>query len=70
MRFIFNLCDRVAVLVQGEKLIEGTPTSSRATNASIAAYLGEPIRGRPEAEVADAVAAAEARGTTEQENDR
>ena len=24
MRFIFNLCDRVAVLVQGEKLVEGT----------------------------------------------
>ena len=23
MRFIFNLCDRVAVLVQGEKLVEG-----------------------------------------------
>ena len=25
MRFVFGLCERIAVLVQGEKLVEGTP---------------------------------------------
>ena len=41
MRFIFSLCDRVAVLVQGKKLLEGTPAevqhdpgSSRPTSAT------------------------------------
>ena len=40
MRFIFNLCDRVAVLVQGEKLVEGTPAVVQADERVIAAYLG------------------------------
>ncbi|MBS2962687.1 ABC transporter ATP-binding protein [Actinocrinis puniceicyclus] len=42
MRFIFGLCDRVAVLVQGRKLVEGTPQVVRADERVIAAYLGTP----------------------------
>jgi branched-chain amino acid transport system ATP-binding protein len=80
MRFIFNLCDRVAVLVQGEKLVEGTSDVVQQDERVIAAYLGEPFEGAPadaadaavEAEaVVEAEAAAEAEAdTTEQENDR
>ena len=40
MRFIFNLCDRVACLVQGQKLVEGTPQEVQADDRVIAAYLG------------------------------
>jgi branched-chain amino acid transport system ATP-binding protein len=47
MRFIFNLCDRVAVLVQGEKLVEGTSEVVQADERVIAAYLGEPFEGDP-----------------------
>jgi branched-chain amino acid transport system ATP-binding protein len=43
MRFIFNLCDRVAVLVQGEKLVEGTPEVVQSDERVVAAYLGEPF---------------------------
>ncbi|MGW7333324.1 ABC transporter ATP-binding protein, partial [Streptomyces sp. NPDC054840] len=43
MRFIFNLCDRVACLVQGEKLIEGTASEVQGDERVIAAYLGEPF---------------------------
>ncbi|MEU5794176.1 ABC transporter ATP-binding protein [Streptomyces sp. NPDC047813] len=58
MRFIFNLCDRVAVLVQGEKLIEGTSEVVQADERVIAAYLGEPFEGAPgEAEAAEVEAA-------------
>ncbi|MYR56533.1 ATP-binding cassette domain-containing protein [Streptomyces sp. SID625] len=60
MRFIFNLCDRVAVLVQGEKLIEGTSDVVQADERVVAAYLGEPFEGAPgdaEAEAAEAGAA-------------
>jgi branched-chain amino acid transport system ATP-binding protein len=42
MRFIFNLCDRVAVLVQGSKLVEGPPDTVQADDRVIAAYLGTP----------------------------
>ncbi|WP_411069844.1 ABC transporter ATP-binding protein [Streptomyces sp. cmx-4-25] len=43
MRFIFNLCDRVAVLVQGQKLIEGDSHTVQSDERVIAAYLGEPV---------------------------
>ncbi|NGO68436.1 ABC transporter ATP-binding protein [Streptomyces boncukensis] len=60
MRFIFNLCDRVAVLVQGEKLVEGSPETVQNDDRVIAAYLGTPFEGEPgEAEIAE-VRAAEA----------
>ncbi|MBT2366651.1 ABC transporter ATP-binding protein [Streptomyces sp. ISL-10] len=60
MRFIFNLCDRVACLVQGEKLIEGTAAVVQGDERVVAAYLGTPFEGEPgEAEAAE-VAAAEA----------
>ncbi|CAL9408667.1 ABC transporter ATP-binding protein [Streptomyces sp. enrichment culture] len=63
MRFIFNLCDRVAVLVQGQKLIEGTPETVQNDDRVIAAYLGTPFDGEPgEAEAAE-VRAAEQTGT-------
>ncbi|MER6028978.1 ABC transporter ATP-binding protein [Streptomyces sp. NPDC001851] len=58
MRFIFNLCDRVAVLVQGEKLVEGTSEVVQADERVVAAYLGEPFEGEPgEAEAAEVEAA-------------
>ncbi|MFE2065486.1 ABC transporter ATP-binding protein [Streptomyces sp. NPDC059467] len=61
MRFIFNLCDRVAVLVQGEKLVEGTSDVVQADERVVAAYLGEPFEGDPgTAEAAEVEAAAEA----------
>ncbi|MEU2163604.1 ABC transporter ATP-binding protein [Streptomyces chengbuensis] len=72
MRFIMNLCDRVAVLVQGEKLIEGDSATVQNDERVIAAYLGEPFEGAPgaeeAAEVAQAEAAAEA-ATTEPETE-
>ncbi|WJY37660.1 ABC transporter ATP-binding protein [Streptomyces sp. P9-2B-2] len=43
MRFIFNMCDRVAVLVQGQKLVEGTSDVVQADERVIAAYLGTPV---------------------------
>jgi branched-chain amino acid transport system ATP-binding protein len=65
MRFIFNLCDRVAVLVQGEKLVEGTSDVVQADERVIAAYLGEPFEGDPgEAEAAQVTAAETTGGTT------
>ena len=67
MRFVFNLSDRVAVLVQGEKLVEGTPDVVQADERVVAAYLGEPFEGDPgqaeAAEVEAAEAAADATGT-------
>jgi branched-chain amino acid transport system ATP-binding protein len=42
MRFIFGLCDRVAVLVQGRKLVEGTPSEVQGDARVIEAYLGAP----------------------------
>jgi branched-chain amino acid transport system ATP-binding protein len=41
MRFVFGLCDRVVVLVQGEKLVEGTPGEVQSDERVIAAYLGK-----------------------------
>ncbi|MEV6682008.1 ABC transporter ATP-binding protein [Streptomyces erythrochromogenes] len=60
MRFIFNLCDRVACLVQGEKLIEGTASEVQGDERVIAAYLGTPFEGEPGAEEVAEVEAAEA----------
>ncbi|MEV1052723.1 ATP-binding cassette domain-containing protein [Streptomyces sp. NPDC049887] len=60
MRFIMNLCDRVAVLVQGEKLIEGDSQTVQNDERVIAAYLGEPFEGAPGDEEAAEVAQAEA----------
>lgn len=65
MRFIFNLCDRVACLVQGEKLVEGTPGDVQADERVVAAYLGTPFEGAPGADEVAEVEAAEAHaGTT------
>ncbi|MBB4892968.1 branched-chain amino acid transport system ATP-binding protein [Streptomyces olivoverticillatus] len=47
MRFIFNLCDHVAVLVQGQKLVEGTPDTVQSDERVIAAYLGTPLENPP-----------------------
>jgi branched-chain amino acid transport system ATP-binding protein len=41
-KFIFTLCDRVLVLVQGELLVEGTPDEVRGDPRVIEAYLGAP----------------------------
>jgi branched-chain amino acid transport system ATP-binding protein len=42
MRFVFGLCDRVAVLVQGEKMVEGSPAQVQSDERVISAYLGRP----------------------------
>ncbi|MDF3301946.1 ABC transporter ATP-binding protein [Streptomyces tropicalis] len=59
MRFIFNLCDRVAVLVQGEKLVEGTSEVVQADERVVAAYLGEPFEGEPADDTGTAATAEE-----------
>jgi len=70
MRFIFSLCDRVAVLVQGKKLVEGSSETVQADERVIAAYLGTPYEGAPpdedEAEVVAAEQAAGAEQTDEE----
>ncbi len=43
MKFIFNVCDRVAVLVQGSKLVEGTPAEVQSDSRVVEAYLGSPV---------------------------
>ncbi|MGY0066693.1 ABC transporter ATP-binding protein [Streptomyces sp. QTS137] len=76
MRFIFNLCDRVAVLVQGQKLVEGDATTVQGDERVIAAYLGEPLDNDPGTEETAEVEAAEAATETTtdaapgKENDR
>ncbi|MER5401524.1 ABC transporter ATP-binding protein [Streptomyces sp. NPDC002599] len=60
MRFIFNLSDRVACLVQGEKLVEGTSDVVQGDERVIAAYLGTPFEGAPGQEELAEVEAAEA----------
>ncbi|MEU9334770.1 ABC transporter ATP-binding protein [Streptomyces sp. NPDC048290] len=68
MRFIFNLCDRVAVLVQGEKLIEGDSATVQGDERVIAAYLGEPFENAPGAAELAEVEAAEAAAEAAAEN--
>jgi branched-chain amino acid transport system ATP-binding protein len=41
-KFIFTLCDRVLVLVQGEVLVEGRPDQVRGDPRVVEAYLGAP----------------------------
>ncbi|MFC5993051.1 ABC transporter ATP-binding protein [Pseudonocardia hispaniensis] len=41
-KFIFTLCDRVLVLVQGELLVTGTPDQVRGDPRVVEAYLGAP----------------------------
>jgi branched-chain amino acid transport system ATP-binding protein len=41
MRVVFNLADRIMVLVEGQALAEGTPGEIAASEAVQAAYLGE-----------------------------
>ncbi|MEU3373636.1 ABC transporter ATP-binding protein [Streptomyces sp. NPDC006660] len=70
MRFIMNLCDRVSVLVQGQKLLEGTPETVQADERVIAAYLGTPFEGAPgDEENAEVEAAETARSTTATEGE-
>lgn len=42
MRFIFNLCDRVACLVRGEVLVEGVGKAVQNDPRVIEAYIGTP----------------------------
>jgi branched-chain amino acid transport system ATP-binding protein len=41
-KFIFTLCNRVLVLVQGELLVQGTPDEVRGDPRVVEAYLGAP----------------------------
>ena len=41
-KFIFTLCDRVLVLVQGRVLVEGSPDEVRGDPRVVEAYLGAP----------------------------
>jgi len=43
MRFIFNLCDLTAVLVQGQKIVEGDKETVQGDERVITAYLGAPL---------------------------
>lgn len=45
MRFIFNLCDRVACLVRGEVLVEGPGAVVQNDPRVIEAYIGSPQTG-------------------------
>ncbi len=65
MKFIFKLCDRVAVLVQGEKLVEGTAEVVQGDERVVAAYLGTPYAGAPGAAEVAEVEAAEAHAEAE-----
>lgn len=42
MALVMALCQRIVVLVQGEKIAEGAPDAVRANPAVVEAYLGAP----------------------------
>lgn len=46
MKVIMNLCDRITVLAQGEKICEGTPQVVRQDQNVIEAYLGSSMGRR------------------------
>jgi branched-chain amino acid transport system ATP-binding protein len=54
MRFIFNLCDRVLCLVQGQALIEGTPAEVQSDPRVIEAYIGTGEDDEDDVDVRDA----------------
>ncbi len=47
MKMIMNICDRMAVLVYGEKITEGSPDEIGGDRRVIEAYLGEEYRKDP-----------------------
>jgi branched-chain amino acid transport system ATP-binding protein len=42
MAIVMEVCERIVVLVHGEKIAEGTPEQIRANSAVVEAYLGAP----------------------------
>lgn len=44
MKLVMNLCDRIVVLNQGQKIAEGRPDQIKANEAVIVAYLGQRSR--------------------------
>lgn len=44
MKLVMNLCDRIVVLNQGQKIAEGRPEQIKANEAVIVAYLGQRSR--------------------------
>ncbi|MEU4193787.1 ABC transporter ATP-binding protein [Kribbella sp. NPDC026611] len=54
MRFIFNLCDRVLCLVQGQALIEGSPAEVQSDPRVIEAYIGTGEDDEEDVDVQDA----------------
>ncbi|WP_019545684.1 ABC transporter ATP-binding protein [Streptomyces sulphureus] len=70
MRFIFNLCDKVAVLVRGEKLVEGDAETVQNDERVIAAYLGTPLDDDPGSAEAAEVREAEERTAAKAETPR